>query len=249
MAAKKKTGKKAGSQGKQAVETVDPRACLAPTQANLTATLEQMRAVLAKLPAPAEPQRLDPVDALLHIIFADGLPCRTGQVVVHRFETAFVDRNEMRVTEAYETTEMLGDLGIPDLFDRCATARASVGQLYNDQNKVSLSLLHEATVAERNSFFSRVPAFPPVATRALIHLLGFEELLFSERSTVRVQQRLGLDNAPGVEPFIEELRQLLDPFKHIPVDVAPRGQEPDPAAPELCPMCLLVRLAPPGRKR
>jgi hypothetical protein len=170
-------------------------------------------------------------------------------VVLHRFETAFVDRNEMRVTEAYETAEMLGDLGIPDLFERCDAARNSIGQLYNDQNAVSLTVLHEATVAERNSFFSRVPAFPPVATRALIHLLGFEELLFSERSTARVQQRLSLDTAPGVEPFIEELRQLLNPFGHIPVDVAPRGQEPDPSVPELCPMCLLVRLAPPGKKR
>lgn len=249
MAANKKTGRKAESGGKQVVETVDPRAPLAPTQANLTATLQELRAVLAHLQPPAEPQRTDLVDALLHIVFADGLPCRTGQVVLHRFETSFVDRNEMRVTEAYETTEMLGDLGIPDLFDRCAAARSSVGQLYNDQNEVSLSVLHEATVAERNSFFARVPAFPPVATRTLIHLLGFEELLFSERSTVRVQQRLGLDKAPGVESFLEELRQLFEPFRHIPVDVAPRGQEPGLTVPELCPMCLLVRLAPPGRKR
>lgn len=248
LAAKKKTGKKGE---KPAVETVDPRSPLAVTPANLTATLNEMRAVVAALGPPEETRRSDLVDALVHIIFAEGLPCSRGQTALQRITSSFVDRNEFRVTEAYETAELLADLEIPDLFARCTAARDSVAEIYNDQNDVSLELLREATVAERNNIFARIPAIPAAANRFLITRLSFEELLFSDRSTVRVQQRLGFDaQLPTIAAFLAELRELLQPFGHIPIEVfrpveGTRAEEPDSSR-ELCPTCLLARL---GRKK
>ena len=244
MAANKKTIGKGPSGTRPEVETDDPRAPLPPTEGNLAAALEEMRAVLGRLPSPGEPGHRELVDVVLHIIFADGLPCSLGQAVLQRIENSFVDRNEFRVTEAYEIAELLGDLGIPDLFSRCTVARAAVGEIYNDQNEVSLELLRDATVAERNSFFARVPAVPARTIHFLVNHLSFTELLFSDRSTLRVQQRLGLDaQTDPVRNFVGELRRLLQPFGHIPIHVDPSGDDSasGPAS-NLCPTCLLVRL-------
>ena len=244
MAAKKNPGKKDAPGIRSGVQTVDSRTPLPPTEDNLTATLEQMRAVLGALASPGEPGHRDLVDVVLHIIFAHGLPCGLGQAALYRIENSFVDRNEFRVTEAYETVELLADLEIPDLFSRCTVAREAVGEIYNDQNEVSLELLRDATVAERNSVFARVPAVPARGIRFLVNHLSFTELLFSDRSTLRVQQRLGLDaQLDPVKRFIEDLRELLQPFGHIPIDVLAPGEGSDRgSAPDLCPTCLLVRL-------
>jgi hypothetical protein len=244
LAENKKSFRKGSSGTSSEVKIDDPRAPFPPTEANLAATLEELRAVLGQLPKPGEPGHQELVDVVLHIIFADGLPCALGQAALRRIEDSFVDRNEFRVTEAYEIAELLGDLGIPDLFSRCTVARAAVGEIYNDQNEVSLELLRDATVAERNSFFARVPAVPSRGIRFLVNHLSFTELLFSDRSTLRVQQRLGLDaQIDPAKDFVAELRQLFQPFGHIPIVVAPSGDGSDSgSAPNLCPTCLLVRL-------
>ena len=87
MAEKKKTAKK-GSRGRTGVSTVDPRAPLAPTQGNLTATLEETTAVVGLLRPPDQPGPSDLVDSLLHLIFAEGLPCSFGQAALHRIDTS-----------------------------------------------------------------------------------------------------------------------------------------------------------------
>ena len=103
--------------------------------------------MLADVEAPEEPQALDLVEAALHIAFAQGLPCGYGQEVRRRLAESFVDRNEFRVTEAYEVEEMLADLEIPDLFDRCLSVRDMVSQVYADQNGITLEFLREAGIA------------------------------------------------------------------------------------------------------
>jgi hypothetical protein len=150
----------------------DPRAALAPTAANLQLVLTELEQVLASVPppkveavegeaaAPPLPQ-LDLVEAMLHIYFADGLPCGYGQEARRRIQDSFVDRNEFRVTEAFEVEDLLRDLEIPDLFDRCLAVRDSIAQVYNDQNGVNLGFLREAGISDRNTFFQRVPALQP----------------------------------------------------------------------------------------
>ena len=208
-------------------------------------------------PAPAEPEtklpQLDFVDALLHLSFCSGLPCGYGQEVLRRIEESFVDRNEFRVTEAFEVEELLRDLEIPDLFDRCLAVRDSIAQVYNDQNGVHLTFLREASISDRNMFFQRVPAVLPHVQTFLTNLLTLEEICFSEKSTVRAQQRFGLDpkNAT-VKKWVDELRALVKPYGHLPLTVGPHGKAGRPSTKhELSPACLLARLAPPpkGKKR
>ena len=197
--------------------------------------------------------QLDFIDALLHLYFAEGLPCGYGQEVRRRIEEGFVDRNEFRVTEAFEVEEMLRDLDIPDLFDRCLAARESIAQIYNDQNGVHLTFLREASISDRKMFFQRVPAVQPHVQKFLTDLLTLEEICFSEKSTQRAQQRLGLDpkNA-GVRKWVDEVRALVKPYGHLPLSVGPHGKDGKPSTKhELSPACLLARLAPPpkGKKR
>src|SRR5687768_8652487 len=91
--------KKKQNEGKPAKKVVvapppDPRAALAPTEANLAATLAELTTVVKGLTPPAQPAKLDLVHALCHIVLGDGLPCGVGQECVRRIEGAFVDRNE-----------------------------------------------------------------------------------------------------------------------------------------------------------
>ena len=211
----------------------------------------------AKPKEPKEPvtrlPQLDFVDALLHLSFCHGLPCGVGQEVRRRIEEGYVDRNEFRVTEAFEVEELLRDLEIPDLFDRCLAVRDSIAQIYNDQNGVHMTFLREASISDRNMFFQRVPAVLPHVQVFLTNLLTLEEICFSEKSTVRAQQRLGLDpkNAT-VKKWVDELRALVKPYGHLPLSVGPHGKDGKPSTKhELSPACLLARLAPPpkGKKR
>ncbi len=235
----------------------DPREPLPPNAASFELVLKDLRAVLADLP-PAPPAEgaeplppLDLVDALLHISFADGLPCGYGQEARRRIAEAYVDRNEFRVTEAFEVEDLLRDLAIPGLFERCLAVRDSIAQVYNDQNGVSLAFLREAGISDRNTFFQRVPAVPGHVATFLTNLLTLEELCFSDKSTLRAQQRLGIepkDAAAG--KFFDEVRTLLKPYGRLALDVGSHLASRKPNLKHtLSPACLLVRLAPAGRRR
>jgi hypothetical protein len=241
----------------------DPREPLSPTAENLQLVLGQLKVVLRDLPppavsggeategAPAPLPQLDLVDALLHFYFADGLPCGYGQEARRRIAESFVDRNEFRVTEAFEVEDMLRDLPIPGLFDRCLAVRDSVAQIYNDQNGVNLGFLREAGISDRNTFFQRVPAVQPHVVHFLGNLLTIEELCFSDKSTVRAQQRLGLEpKDAAAAKFLDEVRALLKPYGQLPLDVGPHlGNRKPNLKHTLSPACLLVRLAPAGKRR
>ncbi len=229
----------------------DPREPRKPGSAAFKSTLQELREALAHVTPPPEPHPGDLVVAMIHFIFAEGLPCAVGQEAYRRLDTGFVDRNELRLTEAYEIEEMLGDLGIPDQFERSLAVRDSVAQIYNDQNEVDLTFLREAMVTERNQFFARVPAIKPRVAKFLGDLVSFEVILFSDRSTLRVQQRLGLDpKSLPVNEFVGELKPLLRAFGHLPLAVPQTTTAGSPAAGgSLCPACILTRLGPPGRRR
>lgn len=195
--------------------------------------------------------QLDLVEAMLHIYFADGLPCGYGQEARRRISANFVDRNEFRVTEAFEVEDMLRDLPIPGLFDRCLAVRDSVAQIYNDQNGVNLSFLRDAGISDRNTFFQRVPALQPHVVTFLTNLLTLEELCFSDKSTLRAQQRLGLDpKDAAANHFLNSLRALVKPYGQLPLSVGPHLASNKPNLKHtLSPACVLIRLAPAGRKR
>lgn len=205
----------------------------------------------ASAPAAGVVPPLDLVDAMMHFYFADGLACGYGQEARRRIADGFVDRNEFRVTEAFEVEDLLRDLPIPNLFDRCLAVRDSVAQIYNDQNGVNLGFLRDAGISDRNTFFQRVPAVQPQVATFLTNLLTLEELCFSEKSTLRAQQRLGLEVKDAhVGKFLDEVRALLKPYGCLPLDVGPNlaGRKVNLKHP-LSPACLLVRLAPAGKRR
>jgi hypothetical protein len=229
----------------------DPREPLPPTQASWDLVKAELAKVLADVPPPAEPQKLDLFSGLLHISFADGMPCGIGQEARRRIDEGFVDRNEFRVTEAYEVEDLLADLQIPGLFERCLAVREATGQIYNDQNGVDLEFLREAGISDRNMFFQRVPALRPHVVGFLNNLLTIDELCFSDKSIARAQQRLGMDpKDAAANTFVTEVREMLKQYGHAPLAVGKHlpGGKPN-LTHKLSPACLLVRLAPGGRKR
>src|SRR5690606_31854857 len=108
----------------------DPHEPVEPTPKNLPETFARLEEVVAKLEPPPEPKPGDLVDALIHAMIADGLPCGVGQEVLRRFAAEYVDRNEFRVTEAHEAEQVIADLPIPNLFERCLAVQQAVNQIY-----------------------------------------------------------------------------------------------------------------------
>ena len=245
----KKKSRKVGAEG--VVEAPpDPREALPQNAASWELVVRDLRAVLADLPPPAEPKPGELIEAMLHISFADGLPCGYGQEARRRIATSFVDRNEFRVTEAYEVEDLLRDLQIPNVFERCLWVREAVAQIYNDQNAVSLDFLRAAGIGDRNNFFQRTPSLRPHVVTFLGNLLTVEELCFADKSTARAQQRLALDGSAPAQAFVATVRELLQPYGHLPLEVGkhlPSGK-PNLTHP-LSPASLLVRLLPAGKKR
>lgn len=248
MTAKKKSRKEdAGDQ----VVAHDPREPLPQNAASWSLVLEELEAVLADIEKPAEPKAGELVEAMLHAYFADGLPCGYGQEARRRILESFVDRNEFRVTEAYEVEDLLRDLQIPNLFERCLWVRESVAQTYNDQNGVKLDFLRDLGIGDRNNFFQRTPALRPHVATFLTNVLTLEELCFSDKSTLRAQQRLGMDPKDDAAlKFVATVRTLLAPYGHLPLEVGPHlpGGAPNLKHP-LSPACLLARLLPGSKKR
>lgn len=236
--------------GKGAEGPPDPRMPLEPTPKALEATLAELEAVVAKLAVPSEPKPTDLVEAMLHISFAAGGPCGWGQAARTRIRTQFVDRNEFRLSEAFELEAMLADMPIPNLFERCEQVVQAVRQIYNEQNDVKLEFLREAQVSDRNAFLQRAVAIRPEVGKFLSNIISFEELLFSDKSTQRVQQRLNLDAKQShVEQFIAKAAVLLKPFGGLPLDVGPEPKAHEfHSEPVLSPACLLLRFAPSGKR-
>lgn len=241
------TKRKARPSKASAVEAeVDPRSRLEPGDASFAQVLADVDAALGCVPKPEQPAPGDLVHAMMHIILADGLPCGVGQEAIRRIEAEYVDRNEFRVTEAYEVAELLEELGIPNLFERCLELHEVVAQIYNDQNAVVLEFLREAQVSERNNFFNRIPALRPTVAQFLVNVMSLEECLFSDRSTLRVRTRLGLDpKSAKIDKFFEELRARVAPYGHLPLLVGPHPADRKPLQqPALSAACAVERLAP-----
>ncbi|MGE3171231.1 MAG: hypothetical protein AB7O97_01315 [Planctomycetota bacterium] len=250
MPAKKKS-RKAAAVAEPVDAAPDPRQSLPQDAASWKLVIGELETALAAVPPPPEPKANDLVEAMLHMYFADGLACGYGQEARRRIAETFVDRNEFRVTEAYEVEDLLQDLQIPDLFDRCAAVRESVGQTYNDQNGVTLDFLRDLGIGDRNNFFQRTPAIRPHVSTFLTNVLTLEELCFSDKSTLRAQQRLGMDaKDDAAMAFVARARELLAPYGHLPLDVGkhlPSGK-PNLTLP-LSPACILARLLPGPKKR
>jgi hypothetical protein len=249
LSAKKKSRKVAAEN--QVAAAPDPREPLPQNAASWKFVLTELETVLAQVPPPAEPKANDLVEAMLHLYFADGLPCGYGQEARRRIADSFVDRNEFRVTEAYEVEDLMRDLQIPNLFERCSWVRDSVAQTYNDQNGVSLDFLRDLGVGDRNNFFQRSPAIQPHVSNFLTNVLTLEDLCFSDKSTLRAQQRLGLDAKDNqAMAFVTRVRELLQPYGHLPLEV---GKNLPSGKPNLTlvlsPACLLARLLPGPKKR
>jgi hypothetical protein len=233
------------------VAVPDPREALPQNAASWKSTLAQLEDVLKDIPAPAEPKPNELVEAMLHIHFADGLQCGFGQEARRRIAEHFVDRNEFRVTEAYEVEDLLRDLEIPNLFERCSWVREAVSQTYNDQNGVNLDFLRNLGVGDRANFFGRSPALRPQIAAFLNNVLTMEELCFSDKSTSRVQLKLGMDPKDDeANRFVAHLRTLMQPYGHLPLCV---GKDLPSGKPNLAhvlsPACILTRLLPGAKKR
>lgn len=247
----KKTTKKKKKKKKKPQAPPDIRCGLRPTPANLQATLEALKESLVNVPVPAKPEPGNLVEAMLHITMAKGLRCGIGQECRRRFVAGFVDRNEFRLTEAFEIEEVVADLEVPQAFQRCLRARDSIAELYNDQNQVDLEFLREASVTDRNMFFQRMPALKPDVIHFLQAIMTFEEMIFSERSTLRLQQRVGLDpKATTTHEFLGQLNQIIRPYGHLPLQVGPDPKDGTPLlTPELSAASQMIRLAPPSKGR
>ncbi|MEZ5988330.1 MAG: hypothetical protein R3F30_04260 [Planctomycetota bacterium] len=162
------------------------------------ATAKEIQALLLKHlgrcavpPKAGAPENL--VQMGIYCFFAvGGTSSKAAIDAMRRLIDNFPDWNEFRISDAYELVEILEDLPIEHLFDRCEQVLEFVNEVYNDRNFVELEYLREYPVEDRPAMLGRYQSLPPSYAHFLaLAIQDFEGFLF-HYSWARVVQRLGL---------------------------------------------------------
>ena len=166
----------------------------APKKATPKGIQESLSKVLGRCPTPpAKEKGFTLVEIGIFSIFAIGrTSAKDAAEATKRVVKAFPDWNEFRISDAFELVEILEDLKIDTLFDRCEQVLEFVNEVYNDQNFVDLEYLRELPVDDRLALLGRFQSIPASMTHYLaLAIQDFEGFLF-HYSWARVVQRVGV---------------------------------------------------------
>jgi len=163
---------------------------------DLVHTLIQYMGKVPRPPARKAPKTV--VEVGIFAIFAiGGNPSGACMEAVRRLLETFPDWNEFRISDAIEFHELLEDLGLKDLYDRCERVLDFINDVYQDQNQVDLEFLRDLPPEDRLQILDRYTSLgPPLAHFLALSLQGFEGVLF-HYSLARVAQRVGLVERTG----------------------------------------------------
>ncbi|GEM_PF-3046418 len=121
-----------------------------------------------------------------------GNPPKVCLEAVKRLVEAFPDWNEFRISDPLEFVEILEDLEIDNLYNRCERVLEFINDVYQDQNGVDLEFLRQSDTEDRLTILDRYVSLGPALAHFLaLGIQGFEGVLF-HYSWARVVQRLGL---------------------------------------------------------
>jgi hypothetical protein len=166
----------------------------APKKPTVKGIQESLSKVLGRCPTPpVKDKGFTLVEIGIFSIFAIGrTSARDAAEATKRVVKAFPDWNEFRISDAFELVEILDDLKIDSLFDRCEQVLEFVNEVYNDQNFVDLEYLRELPVEDRLALLGRFQSIPSSMTHYLaLAIQDFEGFLF-HYSWARVVQRVGI---------------------------------------------------------
>jgi hypothetical protein len=172
--------------------------------------LAPMEATITVSAAPGSPEP-GVVDHALYVVLAKDQNPKKAAEAVQRLHSEFVDWNEVRLCEAFEFADLFADLlPGPDLFARCERLKELINQIYQDQNKISLEFLREASPEERAKYLATLPALRPEEVFYVqVALTGFDQVVFHYGSA-RVVQRLGVVKRTGSPTqMVAQLEKLL----------------------------------------
>ncbi len=121
-----------------------------------------------------------------------GNPPKVCLEAVKRLVEAFPDWNEFRISDPLEFVEILEDLKLDNLYNRCERVLEFINDVYQDQNGVDLEFLRESDSEDRLTILDRYVSLGPALAHFLaLGIQGFEGVLF-HYSWARVVQRLGI---------------------------------------------------------
>jgi hypothetical protein len=147
---------------------------------------------------PVKDKGFNLVEIGIFCIFAMGrTSAKDAAEATKRVVKAFPDWNEFRISDAFELVEILDDLKVESLFDRCEQVLEFVNEVYNDQNFVDLEYLRELPVEDRLALLGRFQSIPSSMTHYLaLAIQDFDGFLF-HYSWARVVQRVGIVGRSG----------------------------------------------------
>lgn len=90
--------------------------------------------------APAVPEPCDPIRALATGVLGVGAAADQAERAVDRLLGAMVDWNEVRVSNAFEIQDAIGDT-VPDSLEQCQRLRSVIQAVYDRENRISLDRL------------------------------------------------------------------------------------------------------------
>ncbi len=90
---------------------------------------------------PAVPESVDPIHALATGVLGVAATQAQAERAVDQLLASMVDWNEVRVSNAFEIQDAIGQI-IPDCLEQCQRLRSAIQAVYDRENRISLERLH-----------------------------------------------------------------------------------------------------------
>lgn len=141
-----------------------------------------------------------PLDHLVYGIVAGRSPQRSARAAFARLQKAFVDWNELRISEAREIVEHLGGIGEKaDLRARAELVRRTLQTLFDARDTVRIEFEEEGDEEEIARALRSVPGLSPGLVAAMLARARPEPPIRLDAGIARVAQRLGVIPRTGGE--------------------------------------------------
>ena len=185
---------------------------------NATAYAKKLRGLMRKVkaePAPTEPPT-DPIQQIIYAFMLWETTRRQADQAYGRLTRAFVDINELRVSDPYEILQAMGDR-YSKADERALKLRETLNAIYNNEHAVSLEGLKDQSKRDARAYLDSLTGIEPfVAASVMLHSLGGHAVPVDEQLVAKLKRDGIVDEEAAlgdVQSFLENNIKAADGLK------------------------------------
>jgi endonuclease III len=175
---------------------------------NATAYAKKLRGLLRKVkaePAPTEPPT-DPIEQIVYAFMLWETTRRQADQAFGRLQRAFVDINELRVSDPIEIMQAIGDR-YSKADERALKLRETLNAIYNIEHAVSLDALKDKSKRDARAYLDALEGIEPfVAASVVLHSLGGHAVPVDDQLVGKLKR----DGIVDEDASLEEVQSFLE---------------------------------------